>query len=60
MSIHRHPFSAISAVDSEHYPKKLHDKFKLFNLRPGLHVLRLMLFENELNGCELKGEKYFL
>jgi len=54
MATQRHPYSAISAVDNEHYPKKLHDKFKLFSLRPGLHVLRLVLFENQLNGCQMR------
>jgi len=59
MATQRHPFSAIIAVDNEHYPKKLHDKFKLFSLRPCLHVLRLILFGNQLNGCELRGKNIF-
>ena len=54
MTTQRRPYSAISVVDNEHYPKKLHDKFKLLSLRPGLHVLRFVLFENQLNGCELR------
>jgi hypothetical protein len=57
MATQRHPYSAISAVDNEYYPNKLHEKFKLLSLRPGLHVLRLVLFENQLNGCELRGKK---
>ena len=54
MATQRHPYSAISAADNQHYPNKLHDKFKLLSLHPGLHVLRLVLFEN---GCELRKKK---
>ena len=59
MATQRHPPSAISAVDNEHCPKKLHDIFKLLSLRPVLHGLRIVLFENRLNGCELR-ENWFV